>query len=213
MADEALGRPRGISGEVPVAGEATSENASSIKLFGFWIYIMSDCILFAVLFATFAVLGQRYAGGPTGAQIFDLPGVLIETLCLLVSSFTYGLAVLGLHAGKKDRVLGWLVVTFLLGVSFVILEVNEFVGLASAGNGPWRSAFLSAFFTLVSTHGLHVTTGLLWMAVMITKVARQGLTPNNGTRLMLLSLFWHFLDIVWVGVFTLVYLMGTILPK
>lgn len=201
MADEAVTNTPG--------GEEIRQTVP-VKLFGFWIYIMSDCILFAVLFATYAVLGHRYAGGPTSGDIFDLGGVLAETLCLLVSSFTYGLGVLALHAGKKNRLLMWLAVTFVLGAAFVVLEVNEFVGLAMEGNGPGRSAFLSAFFTLVSTHGLHVTTGLLWMFVVMAKVVREGITENNGTRIMLLSLFWHFLDIVWVGVFTIVYIMGSV---
>jgi len=180
------------------------------KLFGFWIYVMSDCILFAVLFATYAVLSHSYAGGPTSKEIVDLPGVLVETLALLVSSFTYGLAVLSLHAQRKFRVLLWLGITFVLGALFVGLEASEFSSLIQNGNGLTRSAFLSAFFALVGTHGLHVTTGLLWMLVLAAKVAKDGLTKNNGTRIMLLSLFWHFLDIVWVGVFTIVYLLGSI---
>lgn len=200
MADEALSHAP--------AEPHQAEDAVPTKLFGFWIYIMSDCILFAVLFATYAVLNHAYAGGPTGKDIFDLSGVLVETLCLLVSSFTYGLAILALHSQKKNQVILWLVVTFALGAAFVGLELNEFAGLISEGHGPGQSAFLSSFFTLVSTHGLHVSTGLLWMAILIVQVFRKGLTENNGTRLMLLSLFWHFLDIVWIGVFTIVYLMG-----
>ncbi|WP_455382835.1 cytochrome o ubiquinol oxidase subunit III [Salinispira pacifica] len=184
------------------------EDAVPTKLFGFWIYIMSDAILFAVLFATYAVLHGAYAGGPTGKEIFDLRGVLIETLFLLVSSFTYGLSTIALRAQKRNQVLLWLAVTFAFGAAFVGMELNEFAGLIAEGNGPGRSAFLSAFFTLVSTHGLHVSIGLLWMAILIVQVFRKGLTEGVGTRLMLLSLFWHFLDIIWIGVFTIVYLMG-----
>ncbi len=183
-------------------------DVAATKVFGFWIYIMSDCLLFASLFATYAVVGRNYAGGPTGAMLFHLPGVLIETFCLLASSFTYGLAMLALSRGSRNWVLGWLAVTFLLGASFVGQEVNEFYHLILEGHGPGQSAFLSAFFTLVSTHGIHVTLGLIWMAVMVAQVARKGLNPTNNTRLMNLSLFWHFLDIVWICVFTFVYLMG-----
>ncbi len=183
---------------------------ASTRLFGFWIYVMSDCILFATLFATYAVLGHHYAGGPTGKQIFDLRGVMAETASLLVSSFTYGLAVLAMHRGAKNEVVAWLSVTFLLGATFVGLELHEFTGLIHDGFGPQKSAFLSSFFTLVGTHGAHVSTGLIWMAVLIGQVIKKGLTPNTSTRIMLLSLFWHFLDIVWICLFTIVYLMGVL---
>jgi len=176
---------------------------------GFWIYLMSDCILFAALFATYSVIGREFAGGPTGRNLFNLPYILIETLCLLASSFTYGMAMLALNARKHGNVLACLLITFLLGLTFVGLEVNEFVRMISEGSGPDRSAFLSSFFTLVSTHGLHVTAGLVWMAVMMVQVARRGLNAINSTRLKCLSLFWHFLDIVWIGVFTIVYLVGS----
>ncbi len=202
MADEVL---RGHA--VPADGHEHHDTAST-KVFGFWIYIMTDCILFATLFATYAVVGRNYAGGPTGAMLFHLPGVLIETFCLLTSSFTYGLAMLAMNRGSRNLVLGWLGITFLLGASFVGIEVNEFYHLIIEGHGPGQSAFLSAFFTLVSTHGIHVSIGLLWMAIMGVQVARKGLNSRNNTRLMNLSLFWHFLDIVWICVFTFVYLMG-----
>jgi cytochrome o ubiquinol oxidase subunit III len=179
-------------------------------LFGFWIYLMSDCVLFATVFATFAVLGRNYAGGPAGKDIFDLTYVLIETFLLLFSSVTYGFAMLAIHKGAKRAVLGWLAVTFLFGLGFIVMEVNEFHHLIGEGFGPGRSAFLSSFFTLVGTHGLHVTSGLVWMAVMIYQVVRQGLGATVARRLGLLSLFWHFLDIVWIGVFTLVYLTGVL---
>jgi cytochrome o ubiquinol oxidase subunit 3 len=170
---------------------------------------MSDCLLFATLFAIYSVAGREFAGGPTAKDLFDLPYVLIETLCLLASSFTYGMAMLAMNAGKRTDVLAFLLLTFLLGLCFLGLEVHEFTRMVSGGAGPDRSAFLSSFFTLVGTHGLHVTAGLIWMAVMIAQAALRELNTTLYTRLMCLSLFWHFLDIVWIGVFTFVYLMGS----
>ena len=180
----------------------------AIQTFGFWIYLMSDLIIFATLFATFAVLGRNYANGPTGKELFDLPYLLGETLFLLFSSVTYGLVMLAVQDGKKKWVLIGLAVTLLLGLGFVSMEINEFHGLIAAGHGPDRSAFLSSFFTLVGTHGAHVTFGLIWMAVMIGQVAVKGLTSPVQSRLMRLSMFWHFLDIIWIGIFSIVYLMG-----
>ena len=188
--------------------EVEHPDTVAIQTFGFWIYLMSDLIIFATLFATFAVLGRNYAGGPTGKELFDLPYVLGETLFLLFSSVTYGLVMLAVHDGKKKWVLIGLAVTFLLGFGFVSMEINEFHGLIAAGHGPDRSAFLSSFFTLVGTHGTHVTFGLIWMAVMIGQVAVKGLTSPVQSRLMRLSMFWHFLDIIWIGIFSIVYLMG-----
>jgi cytochrome o ubiquinol oxidase subunit 3 len=182
----------------------------AMQTFGFWLYLMSDLILFATLFATFAVLGHNYAGGPTGKELFDLPYLLGETLFLLLSSVTYGLVMLAVHDGKKKWVLTGLAVTFLLGLGFVFMEINEFHGLIAAGHGPDKSAFLSSFFTLVGTHGAHVTFGLIWMAVMMGQVAFKGLTSPVQSRLMRLSMFWHFLDIVWIGIFSIVYLMGVV---
>jgi cytochrome o ubiquinol oxidase subunit 3 len=181
-----------------------------VQTFGFWIYLMSDLIIFATLFATFIVLGHNYAGGPTGKELFDLHYTLGETTFLLVSSVSYGLVMLAVHAGKKKWVLIGLVTTFLLGLGFVSMEINEFHGLVAAGHGPDKSAFLSSFFTLVGTHGTHVTFGLLWMATMIGQVAVKGLTSPVQSRLMRLSMFWHFLDIVWIGIFSIVYLMGVV---
>ena len=175
---------------------------------GFWIYLMSDCILFACLFATFSVLRHSTFGGPDGREIFDLPYVAVETGCLLVSSFTYGLAMLAMNRGDRSWTMRWLVVTMLLGMTFVGMEIHEFAGLVAKGFGPDRSGFLSAFFTLVGTHGLHVTAGIIWMMVLMVHLRRRGLTETNRTRLMCLSLFWHFLDVIWIGVFTVVYLMG-----
>ncbi len=192
------------------ADEHEHHDPVATKVFGFWIYIMSDCILFASLFATFAVLSNHYAGGPTGKDLFELNGVLLETFCLLISSVTYGFAMLAMNRGLKNQVLFWLGVTFIFGASFVGLELHEFHGLVMDGHSWAQSAFLSSFFTLVGTHGLHVTCGLIWMAVMMFHVQKNGLTTANTGRLMCLSLFWHFLDIVWICVFTFVYLMGVV---
>ncbi|WP_410211474.1 cytochrome o ubiquinol oxidase subunit III [Aquirhabdus sp.] len=185
-------------------------DAGPMKIYGFWIYILSDLMLFASLFATFAVLHDSYAGGPTGKDIFELPYVLGETALLLFSSITYGFAILGMYKNNKAQVIGWLIITFFLGAGFIGMEVNEFHHLIVEGHGPDRSAFLSAFFTLVGTHGLHVTSGLIWMATMIALVSQKGLTSTNKTRLLCLSLFWHFLDVVWICVFTVVYLLGVL---
>ena len=183
--------------------------ASTIQL-GFWIYLMSDCLLFSGLFATYALLSSHTAGGPAGSQLFNLPDVLTETMFLLFSSFTCGLATLAMNADRRNATVGWLAVTFLLGLGFIGMEVREFAHMVAIGAGPDRSAFLSSFFTLVATHGLHVTCGLIFMAVMMVAVLKKGLTPTNRARLVNLSLFWHFLDIIWVGVFSLVYLSGVV---
>lgn len=175
---------------------------------GFWIYLMSDLLIFAVLFATFAVLSNATAGGPVGKDLFQLPFILVETMLLLCSSFTFGMAMLNMHAGKKNRVIGWLMVTFLFGLGFIGMEIYEFLHFINEGAGPNRSAYWSAFFTLVGTHGLHVTFGLIWIIVMIDMVRRFGLDAPTKRRLACLSLFWHFLDIIWICVFTFIYLMG-----
>jgi len=185
-------------------------DASTTKVFGFWIYLMSDCLLFATLFATYAVLHKNTDGGVGAKEIFELPYVAVETLLLLLSSITYGIALIGSYARKRNVVLLWLGITFLFGLGFIGMELNEFHHLIEEGNGPDRSAFLSSFFTLVGTHGLHVASGLLWIAVMMWQVLSRGLTEVNKTRLMCLSMFWHFLDIVWICVFTVVYLMGSL---
>ena len=189
-------------------GHGHAAETVSNTVYGFWLYIMSDCILFASIFATFAVLSHSYAGGPTGKELFDLPYVFGETLFLLCSSVTYGFAVLAMNRMQRQQVLGWLFVTFVLGLGFISMEVNEFHHMILAGHGPDRSGFLSAFFTLVGTHGTHVSLGLLWMLIMMVQVMRKGLTTQVQSRLVRLSMFWHFLDIVWIGVFTVVYLMG-----
>jgi cytochrome o ubiquinol oxidase subunit 3 len=192
------------------AGEFEQPDTAANRAFGFWIYLMTDLVLFASIFATFAVVGRNYAGGPTGKELFDLRYLFVETMFLLFSSATCGLAMLALQNDRKNSVLVWLAVTFLLGFGFICMEINEFYHMILDGNGPQRSAFLSAFFTLVGTHGTHVACGLIWMAVMGVQVIIKGLTSPVRSRLMRLSMFWHFLDIVWIGVFTIVYLMGVI---
>ena len=179
-------------------------------LLGFWLYLMSDCLIFAVLFAVYAVLGRSYAAGPSGADLFNLPLVAVNTALLLLSSITYGMAMIGMQHGRKTTVLAWLAITGLMGLGFVGLELYEFSHLLHEGAGPQRSAFLSAFFTLVGTHGLHVSFGIVWLVVLMLQVGKLGLTAPNKRRLMCLSMFWHFLDVVWIGVFTFVYLMGVL---
>ena len=196
--------PASLRPDLPAHGHVGHEDAT---VFGFWLYLMTDCILFASLFATFAVMRTDFAGGPTGKELFDLTGVSIETALLLGSSMTYGIAMLAAQRQDASRVLGWLGVTFLLGLGFLGMELHEFAGLVHEGAGPDRSAFLSTFFTLVATHGLHVTFGLIWMAVlMVQAFGKRTLSDLQITRLCCLSLFWHFLDIVWICVFSFVYL-------
>lgn len=178
------------------------------KTLGFWIYLMTDCVLFASLFATFAVLRSATAGGPSGAELFDLPFVLVETMILLASSFTIGLALLGIARGYKKQGLVWLGATFVLGLVFLSMEVYEFQLLIAEGAGPQRSAFLSAYFTLVATHGLHIAVGLLWMIIVVVRLVKFNFRKTDINRLALLGLFWHFLDIIWIFIFTFVYLIG-----
>ena len=179
-------------------------------LLGFWLYLMSDCLIFAMLFAAFGVLGGNYAAGPGPKDLFELPLVAVNTSMLLFSSITYGFAMLAVQRGSVIQTQCWLVVTALFGLTFLGIELSEFHHLIAEGAGPQRSAFLSAFFTLVGTHGLHVTFGLVWLTVLLIQLGRHGLTAANTRRLMCLSLFWHFLDVVWIGVFTFVYLMGMV---
>ncbi|TDB29154.1 cytochrome o ubiquinol oxidase subunit III [Stenotrophomonas sp. ATCM1_4] len=195
----------------PVADHGHDDHGHAqggMKVFGMWIYLMSDLVLFGSLFASYAVLSTEYAGGPTGKELFSLPFVMVETFVLLFSSITYGQAVLAMHRRNKQAVLAWLGVTFALGATFIGMELFEFSHLIQEGAGPSTSAYLSAFFALVGTHGLHVASGLLWMAVVMHQVHRRGLTATNVTRISCLSLFWHFLDLVWICVFTFVYLVG-----
>ena len=193
-----------------MASQEEHRQADARTTFGFWIYIMTDCVLFASLFATFAVLRNNTFGGPGGGTLFSLPYALIETLILLTSSFTCGLAILGAQWHKRSQVLICLGLTCLLGLAFLGLEIHEFSDLVASGNSWRRSGFLSSFFTLVGTHGLHITAGLLWMATMIGQVWQKGLNRHNIRRLTLFSLFWHFLDIVWVFIFTIVYMLGAL---
>jgi cytochrome o ubiquinol oxidase subunit 3 len=179
-------------------------------MLGFWLYLMSDCLVFAVLFATYAVLGGNYAAGPAPKDLFDLPLVAANTAMLLFSSITYGFAMLAAVQLRLRQTLIWLGVTAAFGLGFLCLELYEFHHLISVGATPQRSAFLSAFFTLVGTHGLHVFFGIVWLLVLMVQVQRYGLTAVNRRRLACLSLFWHFLDVVWIGVFTFVYLLGVL---
>jgi len=180
----------------------------TVVAYGFWIFILSDIVMFASLFAAYAVLSGNTGGGPTGAELFDLRNVFIETMCLLFSSYTCGLGALSAERRQTARFLFFAALTFVLGAAFLFIEVSEFARMLEKGAGPWRSGFLSAFFTLVGTHGIHVTSGLIWGMYLVAQVIVKGLRPAVLRRLLCFSLFWHALDIVWVGVFTLVYLMG-----
>ncbi len=192
------------------AKHAAHELASKriIVGYGFWIFLLSDIIMFAAFFATYAVLSANTAGGPSGKQLFDLTNVAIETACLLISSFSCGVASIGTSRQQKPVFYGAMSVTFVLGAIFVFLEVREFMGLIAQGAGPQRSAFLSAFFSLVGCHGLHVTIGLLWLLTMMAQVFAKGFRPDIMRRVLCFSLFWHALDIIWVALFSMVYLLG-----
>lgn len=199
-----------ISSDAKLLKQSAEFEADSKSLFGFWVYIMTDCVLFASLFATFAVLHGSTFGGPTSIDIFDLHYVLIETLLLLTSSFTCGIALLAARRNHLKKVLSWFSVTFILGLSFLIMELVEFHHLVVEGNSWRRSTFLSSYFTLVGTHGLHISVGLIWMLVMMLQIVSKGLTRSSIRRLTMLSLFWHFLDVIWIFIFTIVYLRGAI---
>jgi cytochrome o ubiquinol oxidase subunit 3 len=204
--------PRGARSAAPnplfhVVDEHHPENGT---LLGFWLYLMSDCLVFACLFAMYGVLGRSYAAGPSGADLFELPLVAVNTALLLLSSITYGFAMLEMLKKRTGATLAWLAVTGVLGAGFIGIELYEFAHLIHEGAGPQRSAFLSSFFTLVGTHGLHVTFGIVWLVTLMIQVGKHGLIPENRRRLLCLSMFWHFLDVVWIGVFTFVYLMGSL---
>ncbi len=189
--------------------EGEIEKGGSKSIFGVWIYLMSDCLLFASLFATFVILRHATNGGPSGAEIFDLHFVFAETVLLLASSFTLGIATLyAHHEGSKKKALRFIAITFILGLAFLFMETYEFMKLIGEGHGPDKSAFLSAFFTLLGVHGLHVLFGLVWMAVLYIQIAKRGLQHALIDRLSALSLFWHFIDIIWIFIFTIVYLMA-----
>jgi cytochrome o ubiquinol oxidase subunit III len=218
-----------LSPSVAAAGVATAANANAVPgsqgnhfyllkehhpengtLLGFWLYLMSDCLVFACLFACYGVLGRSYAAGPSGADLFDLNLVALNTALLLLSSITYGFAMLEMQRRRQGAVLLWLFITGLFGAGFLGVELYEFAHLIHEGAGPQRSAFLSSFFALVGTHGLHVTFGIVWLITLMVQVSKHGLVAANRRRLMCLSMFWHFLDVVWIGVFTFVYLMGVL---
>jgi cytochrome o ubiquinol oxidase subunit III len=202
----------GPDDKIPVFHEAHEQEhpEGSSTMLGFWIYLMSDCLIFAILFAIYGVLGGNYAAGPAPRDLFDLNLVALNTAMLLFSSITYGFAMLEMDRGRTAATLTWLAVTGLFGLSFLVIELYEFAHLMHLGATPQRSAFLSAFYTLVGTHGLHVTFGAIWLVVLMVQVGRFGLTVANRRRLMCLSMFWHFLDVVWIGVFTFVYLLGVL---
>lgn len=182
-----------------------------VKVFGFWVYLMTDLVIFTVLFATFVVLRNNTVGGPTGRELFDLRPALAETLILLTSSFTCALATLAVHREQKKQSIFWFLVTFALGVSFLCIEISEFSRFVDIGASWQRSGFLSAFFTLVGTHGLHISIGLLWMIVAMFSIGFRPFSAPHVSRLLRLAFFWHFLDIVWVFIFTVVYGMGHLL--
>jgi len=198
-APSALARGRGAGGPA---------SKRTVVAYGFWIFILSDMIMFAALFAAYAVLAGSTAGGPSGVQLFNLRSVFIETMCLLLSSYTCGLGALSAERRQPGQFLLFAALTFLLGAAFLLIEVTEFSGMVARGAGPDRSAFLSSFFTLVGTHGVHVAGGLVWLVYLVAQVMAKGLRAAVLRRLLCWSLFWHALDIVWVGVLTLVYLMG-----
>jgi cytochrome o ubiquinol oxidase subunit III len=179
-----------------------------VVAYGFWIFILSDIVMFSALFAAYAVLSGNTAGGPSGAELFNLRNAFLLTMCLLLSSYTCGLMMLSAEQGQLERFAAFAVLTFLLGAAFLALEISEFAEMVRKGAGPSRSAFLSAFFTLVGMHGAHVASGLVWLLYMSAQVTAKSLRPTVLRRLLCFSLFWHALDIVWVGVMTLVYLMG-----
>ena len=193
--------------EYHLAHEPHPENGTSL---GFWLYLMSDCLIFAALFATYGVLGRNYAAGPSGKELFDLGLVAINTAFLLLSSITFGFAMLQKQKKNMNGTLLWLAITGLLGAAFLAVELYEFHHLLHEGAGPTRSAFLSSFFTLVGTHGIHVTFGLIWLITLMIQIKKHGLIEANVRRINCLSMFWHFLDVVWIGVFTFVYLMGVL---
>ncbi|MFP5222826.1 MAG: cytochrome o ubiquinol oxidase subunit III [Acidobacteriota bacterium] len=193
-----------------VSGNHEAHDTASVQALGFWIYLMSDLVMFSGLFATYIVMAHNYAGGPTGKELFNLTDALLETMLLLFSSVAFGLGMVGMHKGNKGMLLAGLAAALLLGAGFVGMEAAEFHHMIGQGAGPQRSGFLSAFFTLVGTHGLHVSFGILWMLVMMAQIATKGLTGPVQARLVRLGMFWHFLDIVWICLFSVVYLMGVI---
>ena len=203
-------RPHAPRGKAAALTESASHDAAKriVVAYGFWIFLISDIIMFAAFFATYAVLTDSTAGGPSGRDLFDIRNVAIETACLLTSSMFCGFAGIGAHTSNGRLFYGGMTVTFVLGAAFLGLEVHEFAGMVAAGAGPGRSAFLSAFFALIGCHGLHVTAGMLWLLTMMAQVFAKGYRADILRRMLCFSLFWHTLDIIWVALFSLVYLVG-----
>jgi cytochrome o ubiquinol oxidase subunit 3 len=199
-----------VSEAVAASGGREPSYQSDEKAFGFWTYLMTDAVIFALLFATYVVMLRGTAGGPTGNDLFSLPHAFGETMLLLVSSMTFGFASLASLARNRRAAVLWLLLTAILGLAFVGMEISEFAGMIAKGAGPDRSGFLSAFFTLVGTHGVHVSVGLIGIVVMVGQILVKGLTMPVCSRLFRLGLFWHFLDIVWIGIFSVVYLPGVL---
>lgn len=189
-------------------GETGPASTRVVVAFGFWVFLVSDIVMFAAFFAGYAVLSSAVAGGPTGHQLFKLDSAALETACLLVSSFTCGLATIAVDAGSKRWFYAAMAATFALGATFLGLELNELSGMVASGAGPSRSAFLSSFFALVGCHGLHVAIGLLWLVIMMAQVFAKGFRQDVQRRMLCFTLFWHTLDIIWVALFTVVYLLG-----
>ncbi|MCP1136182.1 cytochrome o ubiquinol oxidase subunit III [Paenibacillus polysaccharolyticus] len=179
-----------------------------MRTLGFWIYLMTDVMIFGTFFATYIVLRNNTDGGPGPSELFELSGIIVSTFILLTSSYTCGLALLSMNRGDKKGLIKWLVITAMFGVIFVGLEISEFIHLVHEGATIGTSAFLSAFYTLVGTHGIHVVVGIVWMIAVMIQISKKGLTPVTRRKVNIISLFWHFLDVVWIFVFTIVYLMG-----
>jgi cytochrome o ubiquinol oxidase subunit 3 len=207
MSAELTAPPEGYTGYIE---EEHHHDLGGDTVFGFWVYILSDCILFATLFAVFAVLGTNYAGTPDAHELFELDYVLGETALLLLSSFTFGMAMLEANKKSMKGLISWLAFTWLLGLGFLVMEINEFIHFTHEGAAAWSSGAWSAFYGLIGTHGLHVFAGMIWMVILVILMLKDGLTETNTVRLMCLSLFWHFLDIIWICVFSVVYLMGVL---
>jgi cytochrome o ubiquinol oxidase subunit 3 len=203
VVDQSTSNPSAVVVPLPQRGPAPTR---VVVGYGFWLFLLSDIIIFAALFAAYAVLSGETNGGPSGVVLFDKTHVFVETACLLASSVTCGFASLAVQRHEQSAAYRWMVFTFILGAVFLSLERSEFASMLASGNGPSRSAFLSAFFTLVGTHGLHVTIGLLWLVIMMLQLATLGFRPMVRWRFFCFGLFWHALDIVWIGVFTIVYL-------
>jgi len=197
--------------EASAIEESAHDESSSPKIFGFWTYLMTDLIIFAALFACFLVLHENTYNGPTAKDLFHLPSVLAETLFLLTSSFTCALGLLSVRRGIKNWAIIWFFITFLLGLAFLYVEISEFIGFVRIDASWQRSAFLSSFFTLVGTHGFHISVGLLWMVVMMFRIALRPLNHHSVSKIFCMALFWHFLDFVWIFIFTVVYGLGYLL--